>query len=166
MLETGVRPVMLQLQAQDWCEVMQGGGGCTKEVLQLPAVQAMNADQIALVLQTLAARHDSCAVELLTAVPAAQQLTPEQLSQCLEKLLRGSTADWNEDDQAAWDALLRMQPAQHIAVEVLQQLVDSAASCGRTQAIRSLQQQLPQAAGLQCGLGAAELMLMSSSVHA
>lgn len=71
LLSTGACPVLVQLQAADWAQVMQDGGGITEKVLQLPAVQQMTADQVGQLLQISASSWDADALELLATLPAA-----------------------------------------------------------------------------------------------
>jgi hypothetical protein len=163
LLDSGVRPVMLQLSSADWLQIIQGGGDITEEILQVPAVQQMTADQVGQLLQRSAESWASGAVMLLATLPAAQQLAPDVVSKLLLTLLRpqpgephvySCDAAWLE----AWEALLRLPPAQLISEGVLQQIIDRAAEGGCGRAICSLQCLLPQAAELQCGLSSEQLV--------
>lgn len=162
LVSRGARPVLLQLQAADWMQVMQGGGGLSEKVLQLPAVQQMTADQVGQLLQISANSWDADALELLATLPAAQQLAPNVMAKLLLTLLQRPPANtrlysYGSFRFEVWEALLRLPPAQQLSDGVLQQIIDTAAEGGFGREIRSLCL-LPQAAELQCGLSSEQVV--------
>lgn len=152
---------MLQLQTADWLQVMQGGSCISEEVLQLPAVQQMTADQVGQLLQAHAADGmtdcNTDSIRLLATLPAAQQQTPGGVAELLLALVQPTSALYWLPRHAAWEALLQLPPAQQLSDAVLQQIIDTAADGGFGTAIHSLRCILPQAAELQCGLSGKQL---------
>lgn len=157
LLSTSVRPVMLLLQASGWCTIMHSGGGISEKVIGLPAVQQMTKDQVVTLLR-VAVRQRAWNVPQLATIPAAQDVPAEVINELLLQLLHPARHDPKYPlPLPAWEALLSLRQAQHIAEDALQQLIDTAAETGFGLAMCGLQQYLSSAAELQCGLSGKEL---------
>lgn len=153
----GDLPVMQQLSAAGWfevlCSALQSGSGFVPGVLELPVMQDMSSEHIARLSQLCIRQRETEVIQVLLALPGAQALAPEGVAELLLQLLQPFRGryEWSFD-AGTWAQLLALPSAQQIPVSRLQQVTDTAWDMGLASVVESLQQSIPAAAGLECGL--------------